>query len=131
MNRLISMTCTGGMFPTWEESPKSQAGVHYPFPTRVGSFGKLCRSPAALRRDLRQHRQDVLSELRWILAHREVADFLHDLHLGAGNLLGGAQRVLRRAGEVAFAGPQVQRAGLGVDRLHLFAQVAVDAIEVE
>src|SRR5947209_19777999 len=29
------------MFPTWEESPESQAGVHYRFPTRVGSSGKL------------------------------------------------------------------------------------------
>src|ERR1044071_6827288 len=29
------------MFPTWEESPERQAGVHYRFPTRVGSSGKL------------------------------------------------------------------------------------------
>src|SRR6266446_4679237 len=36
-NRLISMTCAEGMFPTWEESPESQAGVHYRFPTRVGN----------------------------------------------------------------------------------------------
>jgi hypothetical protein len=28
------------MFPTWEESPESQAGVHYPFPRVVGSCGK-------------------------------------------------------------------------------------------
>src|SRR5438270_2781480 len=35
------MSCAGGMFPTWEESPESQAGVHFPFPTRVGNFGKF------------------------------------------------------------------------------------------
>ena len=69
--------------------------------------------------DLRQHRQDVFAELRGILAHREMADFLHDLHLDAGNLAGRAQRVLGGAGEVVFAGQQVERADPGVDRLHL------------
>jgi hypothetical protein len=29
------------MFPIWEESPESQAGVHYQFPTPVGSSGKF------------------------------------------------------------------------------------------
>ena len=36
--------------------------------------------------NLRQHRQDVFAELRRILAHREVADFLHDRHLDARDL---------------------------------------------
>jgi len=31
------MTCTEGVFATWEESPENQAGVHYPFPTVVGN----------------------------------------------------------------------------------------------
>ena len=37
-------------------------------------------------RDLGQHRQDVFAELRRVLAHREVADFLHDRHLDARDL---------------------------------------------
>ena len=28
------------MFPAWEESPESQAGVHYRFPRAVGNGGK-------------------------------------------------------------------------------------------
>src|SRR5579871_2317160 len=44
------MACAGHTFPTWEESPKSQAGVHYPFPTRVGNSGKLFPASAPPRR---------------------------------------------------------------------------------
>jgi hypothetical protein len=40
VNRLISMSCAAGMFPNWEESPESQAGVDYPFPAAVGNCGK-------------------------------------------------------------------------------------------
>jgi hypothetical protein len=40
VNRLISTTCTEGWRAAWEESPESQAGVHYRFPTRVGNPGK-------------------------------------------------------------------------------------------
>src|SRR5260370_41526661 len=82
------------------------------------ALGSFAACPlASLRRDLRQHRQDVLAELRWVLAHREVADFLHDLNLDARDLPGRAQRVLGRAGEVGFAGQQAERAGLGVGAL--------------
>src|SRR5262252_1101515 len=63
--------------------------------------------------DLVEHRQDVFAELRRVLAHREVADLLHDRHLDAGNLPGGAQRVLCRAGEVVLAGQQVEGTDLG------------------
>src|SRR5580704_19698073 len=86
---------------------------------------------SALLRDLRQHGQNVLAELRGILAHREVTDFLHDPHLDARNLAGRAQRVLGSAGEVVLAGQQVEGTDLGVDALHLSAQIAVDAIEIE
>ena len=45
------------MFPAWEESPESQAGVHYRFPRAVGNGGK----PGNLGRDRRfrgRHRLD-------------------------------------------------------------------------
>src|ERR1051326_7916859 len=48
VNRSISMSCDGGRLPIWEESPKSQAGVHYPFPTAVGNSGKLSRLSVSL-----------------------------------------------------------------------------------
>ena len=54
-------------------------------------------------RDLLQHRQQVLQKLLRILAHREMAEPLHDGDLAAGNAVGHRQRLLRRAGIVVFA----------------------------
>ena len=51
--------------------------------------------------------------------------------MGAGNLRRRPQRVLGGAGEVVLAGQQIERADAGIDRLHLLAQVTVDAIEIE
>src|SRR5882757_221623 len=35
------MTWSRGWRDFWEESPEVQTGVHYPFPSRLGSSGKL------------------------------------------------------------------------------------------
>ena len=78
-----------------------------------------------------QDRQDVFAELRRVLAHREVADFLHDRHLGARDLArrcAACPRACRRSRTRRSAG----RAGRPWCRSSdLLAQVAVDAIEVE
>jgi len=42
----IKHFCLRGVFPKWEESPESQAGVHFMFPTRVGNSGKFPTSAA-------------------------------------------------------------------------------------
>src|SRR5207237_1867596 len=36
----INELTRGGGAGIWEESPGNQAGVHYPFPTQAGNFGK-------------------------------------------------------------------------------------------
>src|SRR5258708_13448734 len=50
------MSCTGGWREFWEESPKIQAGVHFTFPTRVGSFGNFPASMPPRRRPSLGHR---------------------------------------------------------------------------
>jgi len=48
LNRLISTACAGGMFPTWEESPKSLCHRYRRLPRTMGSSGKsssLARRP--------------------------------------------------------------------------------------
>ena len=54
-----------------------------------------------------EHRKNVLSKLRRILAHREVPDIAHDGHLRTRDRLRRASRVLRRAREIILAGQQV------------------------
>src|SRR5262245_61710365 len=92
-----------------------------------------CRRGAALalRADLVEHGQAEASELSWILAHGEMPELRHDRDVRARNGGSSAQRILRRAGEVVFAGQQIERAGTGVDGTDLGAKVAVDAVEIE
>src|SRR5438105_162464 len=53
------MTCAGGMFPTWEESPESQTGVHYLFPKAVGNCGNLGNLSASCETALRRPAVEV------------------------------------------------------------------------
>src|SRR3989337_28046 len=84
-----------------------------------------------MRSDLVEDREDVLPELGGVLAHREMADLLHDRHARARNLLRGAERVFRRAGEVVFAGEKIERAPGGVDLADAVAEVTIGAVEEE
>src|SRR5215211_1627134 len=81
--------------------------------------------------DLLQARQDVATELCWVLTHGEVPELLHHRDPGAGNRLRGPERILRRAGEIVLAGEQVQRTRACVDRPHLRAQIAFHPVEIQ
>src|SRR5690348_4589147 len=48
---VIKDLCRRGGLPSWEESPESQVGVHYLFPTRVGNSGKRGNLSLADRHD--------------------------------------------------------------------------------
>jgi len=81
--------------------------------------------------NLVQHRPQVAEERRRVLAHREVAEALHDRHLGAGNARGGRFGIARRGRIVVLAGEHVQRALAGVDCVQAATDVTFDLIEVQ
>src|SRR6201999_4351104 len=101
--------------------------------TRRGRWSLTSTTSANLLRllDLLEHRRDVFAELGRVLAHREMPKLFHDGDLAAWNTARRPQRVLRRAGEIIFAGEQIERTDLGVDLLDPSAQVAVDAVEIQ
>src|SRR6202035_3542098 len=55
-----------------------------------------------------ENRRDVAAEPYGVLAHREMTEPFHDDDFGAVDAGRGAQRILRRAGEVVLAGQQEQ-----------------------
>ena len=61
------------------------------------------REVARLPADFLQHRPQVFQERIRILAHREVAEPLHDRDLAAQNATCDRQRLLRSAGIIVFA----------------------------
>src|SRR5262245_19840823 len=80
--------------------------------------------------NLLQYRQQVRDELRRVLAHREVAEALHDDRLRT-RALRDSKRAFAGAGVVVFAGEQIEVGLAAVDLVDLGADVAVDLVEMQ
>ena len=99
--------------------------------TRPGSRRGCGAGARGRRANLVEHRPQMPEEGVRVLAHREVAEALHDRDLRAADARRGGLGVLRRCGVVVLAGEHVERAHGGVDRTDPLAEVAVDLVEVE
>src|SRR5450631_2501793 len=81
--------------------------------------------------DLLQHRQQVFKKLRRVLAHRKMPEAPHDGDFAPLDAACHAERFLRGAGIVVFAGQQKQRAAAGVDLRDTASYVAVELVEIQ
>src|SRR5450631_1017038 len=80
--------------------------------------------------DLLQHRQQVFKKLRRVLAHRKMPE-APDGDFAPLDAACHAERFLRGAGIVVFAGQQKQRAAAGVDLRDTASYVAVELVEIQ
>lgn len=72
-----------------------------------------------------EDRRNVAAKLRWILAHWEMAELLHDGDVGTGDRGGRPHRIFRRTGKIILTGQQVERTLPGIDLLDAAAEVAI------
>src|SRR5688572_29100987 len=80
--------------------------------------------------NLLQHRQQIGDELRWVLAHRKMAEPLHDGRVRAG-ATADIERCLAGAGIVVLAREQIKVGLAPIDLVDLVADVAVNLVEMK